>query len=119
MLARLPEPSRYCLAQPLLQWLPLLSESCFPCLPIACRPLAGPVRDCIAGKNELTISVYLFEHLALGSTHGAAIGWFLFRGVAADGTDIVSIGLFASAEIVKKLLVELCMNLFYLIGIMK
>src|SRR4030042_5967228 len=102
MLARLPEPSRYCLAQPLLQWLPLLSESCFPCLPSAGRPLAGPVRDCIAGKNELTISVYLFEHLALGSTHGTAIGWFFLRGVAAGGAHIIGIGLFADARIIKK-----------------
>jgi len=81
--------------------------------------MTEPVGDCIAGKNELTISVHLFEHLALGSTHGAAIRWFFFRGVAADGTYVIGIALFAGTRISKELLIKLCMNLLYLIGIMK
>jgi hypothetical protein len=77
------------------------------------------VGDCIAGRKELIISVYLLEHLALGSTHGAAIRWFFFRGVAANGTYVIGVTLFAGASITKELLVELCMNLLDLIGIMK
>src|SRR4030043_2289904 len=67
-------------------------------MPTMCVPSAATPRK----KNHLT-----------------AVRWFFFRGVAADGTHIVGIGLSGGARIIKELLVELCMNLLYLIGMVK